>query len=148
MPDKAAFKAIYVGVRLLTNGKLADGFVLQDASEQEASLFNRDRKSVPRVVGGVYEMHGVVENNSIKSVAVREGTFLGRLSGKGELVVGWEAANEAAKQRDRERKLAERLKKEPRLAQEIATLKRVYRRLPFGDRTAFELMVLGELKRS
>lgn len=144
---KLPIKAIYIGVRRLQSGKLADGFVPLESPKQSASLFERDRKSPSRVVGGTYEMTGTIEEGSIKTLAASGGSFIGRWSGDAELLIEWEAADDAAKQRDRERKLVERLKKEPKVAQEMATLRRVYHKLPFGDRTAFELMVLDEIRK-
>lgn len=139
---------IYVGVRSLTSGKLADGFVLQSNPEQPPSLFERKKKDMARVVGGAYDMKGMITDGMIRTLVTNGGTLTGRWAGKPELVVEWEVADQAAKAKDRERKLVARLKDESKLAQEIATLRRVYHRTPFADRTAFELMVLHELRKS
>lgn len=144
MPE---LRVIYIGVRQSSSDKLVDAFVHADAPEGRVALFDRSRKSPNRGAGFVYEMTGTAEGTDIKSLTVGGGRFIERWPGQPELVVRWEAADKAAKMLDRERKLVERLKKEPRIDQEIATLRRVYHRLPFGDRLPFELMVLSELRK-
>lgn len=147
MSDDENLKVIFAGARRLTDGKLADAFVPLADPRSPMSLFERGKKTVSRLVGGVYSMKGTVEDASVKTLATAGGTFTGRWAGDSELVVEWEAADAAAKVKDRERKLVARLKSEPKLAQEMATLRRVYHRTPFADRAAFELMVLGELRK-
>lgn len=150
--DLPTLAVVYMGQRLLTDGKLGDTFVLLDTLraaeagqvEEIASAFEAKRKAA-HVVGGVYRVPVKVTDGRITTM--RTGSLLFDKQLDDDRLADWEARDAAAKTRLREMQIAKRLKTDRAIDREIAALRALYRRLPYGDKQAFEVWLLHAIRR-
>ena len=158
MPEELQkVECLYVGLRELGNGKLAEGYLTLecakgldvdawDVAERAVSLFERKgRASVPLIVGGIYHMEVKLEGDRINTAKTNGKEYLRRWD-KREWITAWEVRHDAAQTADRVRKVAERVKKDPMIDAELVALRGLYQRTPYADRTALEMLVLRRMR--
>lgn len=155
-------ECLFVGRRVLASGKLAEGYVPVetvsgippddwDRFEAEVSLFAEAKRSkaAPRtgaVVGGVYKMDVKVVAGRITTAKTGSREFLRRHEDK-TVVAACEVRDNAASMHVRSTRIMNKLKGDSMLAQELRMLRGLYKRTPYADRMALELVVLNALRK-
>jgi hypothetical protein len=152
-------KAVYLGRHATDSKKTAHLFVTvhhfneiadADALRDKASAFEF-KKSPPKIVGGVYTIHGDLDSdgrfNKLIVAGDKAPLFTGERAGKRELVGIFEARDKAFGVADRARKLTEQMKDDLELPK---LLKRMRQRFGATDaigRLALEVVILDALRR-
>lgn len=156
-PADQQYEAVYLGVRVLSDGKLGDALILasdfegraKDWSELElgSSVFNRDdRKSAFKVVGGVYEVTGQINDGRLSRLITSRAKFLHAIRDQ-EMLVRLESSHDAARMAHRAKRLEEKMRTDRKLDNLMMPLRRVYHAIPPADRQAFRLMVLRSMEK-
>ena len=164
MTDTTPIDVVYVGKRGLEKGGLADAWVtlafLSDLTkpgddpfvweklEQATSLFDtKKQKHVqPAIIGGVYTMDAALTDGRITTARTGTRKFLRRLD-DAELIARLDGVDSAERARDKSAKQLAKLKSDHALEGDLQALRRHYHRIPFPDRTAFELTVLSYIRK-
>lgn len=161
MPDLQTIECLYVGRRVLSNGKLAEGYLTLeqagahapaewDRFENEVSLFEATKRSKARarsgaVVGGVYKMEVALTDGKITTARTAAREFM-RLYENRDIVLSCETRDDAADLHVRNARLMTKLKDDDTLMNKLSQLRALYQRTPYADRMALELLVLGALR--
>lgn len=156
-------ECLYVGRRVLANGKLAEGYLtaelaksLTDAGahvfERAVSLFDAPKRSKGHaksgaVVGGVYKMEVELVDGRVNTAKPASREFVRRYEDKA-VVVECETRDDAADMHARTARMMTKLKNDDMVGRELSMLRRLYLRTPHADRTALELLVLKSLRGS
>lgn len=114
--------------------------------EQIMSLFQPPKqRSVPQIVGGVYDMECLTEHFSI--IKCRNGRWIYkyRLFDTAQ-VVAWQEADRAAWTKGSERRSLVKIKEEDLLLTNMEFLRAAYQKCNPADRIGFELAVLRRLR--
>lgn len=149
-PELETREVVYLGRRMLRDGKLGDAFALltevnakePETLERLSSVFKAERTR--KTVGGIYAMQVIVNDDHINT-RTASAQYVRQHPDNEKLII-WRAADTTANTDKRRADMEKRHQKEGGLAEEMETLKRIYCALPFGDRRAFDIMVLDELR--
>lgn len=156
-------ECLYVGRRVLANGKLAEGYLtaelaksLADAGapvfERAVSLFAMGKRSKGHarsaaVVGGVYKIEAELVDGRINTAKTASREFVRRYEDKA-VVVECQTRDDAADTHARAARVMAKLMKDDLLTGELRMLRRLYQRTPHADKMALELLVLKSLRES
>lgn len=155
-------ECLYVGRRVLSSGKLAEGYMTVEQAgeipvsewerfESAVSLFEPGKKSKAHarsgaVVGGVYKMEAKLTDGRITTAKTGTREYLRRYDNH-ETVVECEVKDNAAAMHERSARIMAKLKTDSVLVEELRGLRGLYKRTPYADRPALELLVLNALRR-
>lgn len=118
--------------------------------ENAVSLFAGSKRSKGHarsgaVVGGVYKMEVELADGRIKTAKTTSRDFVRRYEDKA-VVVACETRDDAANMHSRTTRIMAKLRDDQMLAGELRMLRSLYKRTPYADRMALELIVLDALR--
>jgi MoxR-like ATPase len=165
-PELVEAECVFIGQRATRDGKLSECWlaldtltrivadkanegIIDEMIDRMASVFDvkRTRAGHPSVVGGIYAMKVRIEGDSIQSASLASKQFRRQYADE-NLVIRWASIDSAAKMQHKARLQVEKLKSNHVLERELIGLRAHYQKMPFQDRTAFELMVLNFIRRN
>lgn len=160
-PKNEAFEAVFLGRRVLSNGKLGEAWLpfdmladltpdQYDLLDRAASLFDPPKRgATPRIVCGVYMVEGERDPTTrrIRKLVTNSPKFE-RRHGDMAWVYALDARDTANKTEHDAAKRLDKLKADKPLEAELRRLKAAYKACHPGERTGFELAVLAYLRRA
>jgi hypothetical protein len=151
--DKQTVELVYLGRAPGVGAKWVDRFARVEAFEKldgddkrklVTLAYKADKRS--RVIGGVYQVQAEVSaDGDVTSIWLGSLSFVRRL--EHPLVALFEAEHYAHEVRGKVEAREKQMLANPKLQLDIANLRNVYARLGWGDKTVFETVLLGLLRR-
>lgn len=152
-------EVVYLGFRQLKNNKKAQAYILlsefnklQESSEKEVQILERAnsifeaKKEKEGVIGAIYDMKCKIEDNKITTASTSTKTYK-QLIPNHEWRKVLDGIDLAQRTRYKHELQIIKVGANHAIESDIKSLREIYHKLPYADRTAFEMTILNLIRR-